>query len=63
MVHINSNHKIAASLTTISGQLYEAVCTATMVGSSLAETKDKASGNYTFEEISIAKGLRRECRP
>lgn len=37
LIHINAEQKVTASLTSISGQLYEAVCSATMVGKSLTE--------------------------
>lgn len=58
MVHINADKKVTASLTTISGQLYEAVCTATMVGKSLSEVDNEPSGGYSFEEIvSIARDV------
>lgn len=58
MVHINGEKKVTSSLTTISGQLYEAVCTATMVGKSLSEVENEQSGDYSFEEIvSIARDV------
>ena len=51
LIHINAEQKVTASLTSISGQLYEAVCSATMVGKSLTEEQNEQSGGYTFEEI------------
>ena len=54
----NGEKKVTSSLTTISGQLYEAVCTATMVGKSLSEVENEQSGGYSFEEIvSIARDV------
>ena len=58
LIHINAEQKVTASLTSISGQLYEAVCSATMVGKSLTEEQNEQSGGYTFEEIvAIAKDV------
>ena len=51
LVHVNAEGKVDASLTTISGQLYEAVCKQTMVGKSLTEDLTEEPGGYTFEQI------------
>ncbi len=46
LIHINAEQKVTASLTSISGQLYE------------AEEQNEQSGGYTFEEIvAIAKDV------
>ena len=58
LIHIDENHKIAASLTTLSGQLYEAILKETSMGKSLTERNDEKSGGYSFEEVvSIAEGV------
>jgi len=55
MIHANARGQVEASLTTISGQLYEAVCKQTMIGKSLIDNDMEESGGYSYEEIvSIA---------
>lgn len=51
LIHANVKGQVEASLTTISGQLYEAVCKQTMIGKSLTEESAEISGGYSFEEI------------
>ncbi len=51
IIHLNSKRQIQASLTTISGQLYEAVLKQTMIGQSLVAIEGEQSGGYSFEEI------------
>lgn len=51
IIHSNSRGQIEASLTTLSGQLYEAICKETMIGKSLSENNTEESGRYSFEEI------------
>lgn len=56
IIHVNKEGKVVASLTTISGQLYEAIIKETMIGKSLIEDNSESSGGYDFDEIvSIAK--------
>lgn len=52
LIHTNNKQKIVASLTTISGQLYEAIMKETMVGKSLIENHDEVSGGHSFEEVA-----------
>lgn len=55
VIHVNHESKIEASLTTLSGQLYEAIFKETMIGQSLAERTGETSGGYSDDEIvSIA---------
>lgn len=51
IIHVNEKGKIEASLTTLSGQLYEAICKETMIGKSLCENDAEESGGYSFQEI------------
>ncbi|MEG0911972.1 MAG: 2-dehydro-3-deoxygalactonokinase [Oscillospiraceae bacterium] len=51
IIHADNNGKIVASLTTISGQLYEAILKETMIGKSLIENNVEQSGGYSFEEV------------
>lgn len=51
IIHANAAGKIVASLTTISGQLYEAILKETMIGKSLTENNTEQSGGYSFEEV------------
>jgi len=51
IIHANGGGQIEASLTTLSGQLYEAICKETMIGKSLSQNTTEESGGYTFEEI------------
>jgi len=56
IIHVNKEGKVEASLTTISGQLYEAIMKETMIGKSLIEETSEKSGGYAFDEIvSISK--------
>jgi len=56
IIHASKEGKVEASLTTISGQLYEAIMKETMIGKSLIENDNEKSGGYDFEEIvDIAK--------
>jgi len=55
VIHVNRESKIEASLTTLSGQLYEAIFKETMIGQSLAQRAGETSGGYSDDEIvSIA---------
>ncbi|WP_444659002.1 2-dehydro-3-deoxygalactonokinase [Caproiciproducens sp. R2] len=51
MIHVNGDGKVEASMTTLSGQLFEAVINQTNVGKSLVPCDGEESGGYTFEEI------------
>ncbi len=51
LIHVDANGRIAASLTSLSGQLYEAICKESMIGKSLAENHSEKSGGYSFNEI------------
>ena len=51
IIHLDGKGRIAASLTTLSGQLYEAICKETMIGKSLVEDLSEESGGYSFEEV------------
>ena len=51
IVHMNAEGKIAASITTMSGQIFEALKAATMVGKSIVHSEGEDAGGYTFEEI------------
>ena len=61
LIHINAQGQITASLTTISGQLYEAVCKETMIGKSLIRDDSESAGGYSFEEgVRIANEVTQE---
>lgn len=51
VIHVNAASQVVASLTTLSGQLYEAICKETMIGKSLAENHTEIAGGYSFEEV------------
>ncbi len=51
IIHVNADGQIVASLTTLSGQLYEAICKETMIGKSLIENNSEESGGYSYDEI------------
>lgn len=51
IIHANAAGRVVASLTTISGQLYEAILKETMIGKSLTENNTEQSGGYSFEEV------------
>lgn len=51
IIHADAAGKIVASLTTLSGQLYEAILKETMIGKSLTENNTEKSGGYSFEEV------------
>lgn len=51
LIHVDADGRIRASLTSLSGQLYEAIVKESMVGKSLRETDSEESGGYSFEEI------------
>ena len=51
IIHTNKDGKVEACMTTLSGQLFEAIINQTNVGKSLAECTKEESGGYTFEEI------------
>lgn len=61
LIHINKKGQVEASLTTISGQLYEAILKETMIGKSLTEESNEESGGYGFEEVAdIAYSVQKE---
>lgn len=51
VIYIDENRKIAASNTTISGQLYDAILNHTSIGKSLVENEDEPAGGYTYQEL------------
>ncbi len=51
LIHVGKDRKIEASLTTLSGQLYEAIMKETMIGKSLIENNTETSGGYSYEEV------------
>jgi 2-dehydro-3-deoxygalactonokinase len=51
IIHVNKDGKVEACMTTLSGQLFEAILKQTNVGKSLTECTGEESGGYTFEEI------------
>lgn len=51
IIHTSAQRKIEACMTTISGQLYEAICKQTNVGKSLEVVSEETSGGYSFEEV------------
>lgn len=55
LIYVDENNRIAASNTTLSGQLYEAICSATSIGKSLQPCEAEPSGGYSWEAlVSIA---------
>lgn len=58
LIHTDIERKVSASLTTISGQLYEAILKETMIGKSLVENNNEKSGGYSYDEVvSIASDV------
>ena len=56
LIHIDEQGRIAASITTMSGQIFEALKNSTNVGKSIVACGGEDAGGYTFEElVSIAK--------
>lgn len=56
LIHIDKAGKIQSCMTTMSGQIFEALKTATNVGKSIMDCKGEEAGGYSFEEIvAIAK--------
>ncbi|MDR1534058.1 MAG: 2-dehydro-3-deoxygalactonokinase [Planctomycetota bacterium] len=51
IMYIDSERRIAASNTTISGQLYEALVGSTNIGKSIVPTEGEAAGGYGYEEL------------
>ena len=51
VVYIDKNRKIAASNTTISGQLYDAILNHSSIGKSLVEKEGEPAGGYTYQEL------------
>lgn len=51
VMHINERQEIAASSTTISGQLFEAICNSTNIGKSLVPVEGEEAGGYMDEEL------------
>lgn len=47
IMYIDEQNRIAASNTTLSGQLYEALCSATSIGKSLCPCEGEESGGYS----------------
>ena len=55
LIYVDENNRIAASNTTLSGQQYEAICSATSIGKSLQPCEAEPSGGYSWEAlVSIA---------
>lgn len=53
LIHIDGEGCIAFSLTSLSGQLYEAICKESMIGKSLCPVENEQSDGYSFEELVI----------
>ncbi|MGE4485133.1 MAG: 2-dehydro-3-deoxygalactonokinase [Oscillospiraceae bacterium] len=51
IMYINSDKKIAASNTTISGQFYEALRDSTSIGKSIIPVEGEEAGGYSHEEL------------
>jgi 2-dehydro-3-deoxygalactonokinase len=51
VMYIDSERRIAASNTTISGQLYEALIGSTNIGKSIVPAESEAAGGYGYEEL------------
>lgn len=51
VMYINQKEEIEASSTTISGQLFEAICSSTNIGKSLIKTEGETPGGYSDEEL------------
>ncbi len=52
--YINKEGDIIVSATTLSGQLYEALMSATSIRASLIDIPDEKAGGYSFEELCAA---------
>lgn len=52
LIYIDEQNRIAASNTTLSGQLYEALCSATSIGNSLRPCAGEPGGGYAREELT-----------
>nr|WP_072514790.1 2-dehydro-3-deoxygalactonokinase [Ndongobacter massiliensis] len=68
IMHINEFGQISASITTISGQFFEALLNSTSIGKSLIETQNEVAGEYSYNAlVSVATdcvrnaGLGRTC--
>ncbi len=56
LIHIDKEGKIRSCMTTMSGQIFEALKAATNVGKSIMDCQDEEAGGYSFEEIvAVAK--------
>ncbi len=56
IIHIDRNGRIAKCITTMSGQMYEALKNSTNVGKSIIPCAGEAGGGYTYDEIvSVAQ--------
>lgn len=51
VMYINEQGEITSSLTTISGQFYEALINSTNIGKSIIHTDGEPAGGYTYEEL------------
>lgn len=51
IMHINEKKEIAWSMTTISGQFYEAMISSTNIGKSIVDTEGEEAGGYSYEEL------------
>jgi 2-dehydro-3-deoxygalactonokinase len=51
IVHLDRQGRIARCMSTISGQLFNALKDATSVGKSIVPVESEEAGNYSFEEI------------
>lgn len=58
LIYVDENNRIAASNTTLSGQLYEAICSATSIGKSLQPCETEPSGGYSWEALV---GIAADC--
>lgn len=51
LIHIDENRRICHCITTLSGQLYEALKSATNLGKSLISNPEDGEGQYSYEQI------------
>ena len=51
IINIDSKYRICGSITSLSGQLFEAIISSTSVGKSLMKQEGSTSGGYTEDEI------------
>ena len=51
IMYINELGQIESSMTTISGQFYEAMVSSTNIGKSITDTEGEEAGGYSYEEL------------